>query len=318
MRIFDSAATHYLLPYPALAEELRAVLSDKRAGVAVAPQRLVLPLGADGVLLAMPATDGEIAITKLVTVHPHNAAHGLPSIHGEVIVMDVRTGERLMFLDGQAVTARRTAALSLLAAQLIASAEVKKGPLLIVGAGTQGEAHLWAFGEWLPTCDVMIYSRTFDNAAALAHRARIGGINAQAIGTINDVLPTCGIVVTATTSRHPLFADRVRNDALVIAVGAYAHDMAELPAELVRRSRLFVDTLEGARAEAGDLIQAGVDWATVTPLEDIAGTPAAGERDARAADEQIAHFTSPVIFKSVGHALWDLAAARMARRRALS
>jgi ornithine cyclodeaminase len=74
--------------------------------------------------------------------------------------------------------------------------------------------------------------------------------------------------------------------------------MAELPPELVRRSRLFVDTLDGAQAEAGDLIQAGVDWGRVTPLE-------------QALDMERPE-SGPVIFKSVGHALWDLAAARLA------
>jgi 1-piperideine-2-carboxylate/1-pyrroline-2-carboxylate reductase [NAD(P)H] len=84
----------------------------------------------------------------------------------------------------------------------------------------------------------------------------------------------------------------------VAAVGAYRPEMAELPPQLVRRARLFVDALEGARAEAGDLIQAGVDWARVTPLEDALNVP--GDQG------------KPVVFKSVGHALWDLAAARLA------
>jgi ornithine cyclodeaminase len=304
VRIFDWTTTHQLLPYLELADELRAVLRDKRAGIAIAPQRLALPLGDDGVLLAMPAADRDVAITKLVTVHPHNAARGLPSIHGEVIVMDAHTGERLLLLDGRAVTARRTAALSLLAAQMLASEEAKRGPLLIIGAGVQGRAHLEAFGQWLPTCDVFVYSRTFDDAETLAHEARMHSINAQAIGSINDVLPTCGIIVTATTSRRPVLNDRVRKDALIVAVGAYSHEMAELPASLVRCAQVFVDTLEGARAEAGDLIQADVDWSHVTPLEAI-----------QTAEPPTAAPGSPVVFKSVGHALWDLAAARLAARK---
>ena len=304
MRIFDWTTTHQLLPYLELASELRAVLSDKRAGIAVAPQRLALTLGDDGVLLAMPAADRDIAITKLVTVHPRNAARGLPSIHGEVMVMNAHTGERLLLLDGRAVTARRTAALSLLAAQMLAGKEAKRGPLLIIGAGVQGRAHLEAFAQWLPTSDAFVFSRTFDDAEALAHEARMQGINAQAIGIVSDVLPTCGIIVTATTSRQPVLDDRVREDALIVAVGAYSHEMAELPASLVRRAQVFVDTLEGARAEAGDLIQADVDWSRVTPLEAV-----------QTAEPWPAVSGSPTVFKSVGHALWDLAAARLAVRK---
>lgn len=305
MRIFDFAATHQLLPYPELADALRAVLRDKHAGIATAPQRLALPIGDGGVLFVMPAADRNIAITKLVTVHPQNALHGLPSIHGEVVVMNARTGERLMILDGQALTARRTAALSLLAAQTLASDETKRGPLLIVGAGAQGRAHLEALGQWLMTSDVFIFSRAFDDAEALAHHGRMLGINAQAIGTIHDMLPACGIIVTATTSRQPVLEDRVRDDALVIAVGAYSPAMAELPASLVRRARVFVDTIEGARAEAGDLIQADVDWSRVIPLEAVVAEP----RSTVAVDVPP---SGPVVFKSVGHALWDLAAARLA------
>jgi 1-piperideine-2-carboxylate/1-pyrroline-2-carboxylate reductase [NAD(P)H] len=298
MHIANWDATQALLPYVELANELSSVIRDAQA---VAPPRLIMPLSADGALLAMPATDGTLAITKLVTVHPHNRARGLPSVQGEVIVMDARTGQRLALLDGQAVTARRTAALSLLAAQHLASPQAQRGPLLIMGAGVQGKAHLEAFTQWLPRCDVFICARTFDSAEALAHAARQQGVNAQAVGTAADILPACGLIITATTSRQPLFDDRVHDDVFIAAVGAYTPQMAELPADLVRRASLFVDTLEGAQSEAGDLIQAGVDWSQVTPLSAVlAGAKPTPGR--------------PVIFKSVGHALWDLAAARLAIR----
>ena len=92
--------------------------------------------------------------------------------------------------------------------------------------------------------------------------------------------------------------EQVRSDAFIAAVGAFRPDMAELPPALVRSAKLYVDTLEGAKTGAGDIIQAGVDWASVTALEDALDTsPPVG---------------GPVIFKSVGHALWDLAAARLA------
>jgi ornithine cyclodeaminase len=253
----------------------------------------------------MPATDGDIAITKLVTVHRHNAALGLPSIQGEVAVMDARTGKRLMLLDGKAVTARRTAALSLLAAQTLASDDAKHGPLLIIGAGAQSKAHLEAFAAGFPAMDVFIASRTFDAAHTLAQIGPALGVNAQAIGNVGDVLPVCGLIVTATTSATPVLPDRVRDGAFVAAVGAYQASMAELLPELVRRSRVFVDTLEGARHEAGDLIQASVDWASVTALEDFVADGVGARRAAP---------LKPVIFKSVGHALWDLAAARLAVR----
>lgn len=305
MRTFDFNATQRLLPFAELAEEIVAVLHDKHAGKVIAPQRLTMPLPEEGVLLAMPATDDRIAITKLVTVHAHNAALKLPSIHGEVIVMNASTGQRLMILDGKAATARRTAAASLLAANLLAPAEAKAGPLLIVGAGAQGRAHLSAFAEAFPHVDAFIYSSRFDDARALAKLGPSLGIRAQAVGAVDEVLPICGLVVTTTTSATPVIADRVRPGAFIAAVGAYLPSMAEIPPELVRRARVFVDTLEGAQHEAGDLIQADVDWARVTGLEEVVLD--IGTRHNTMSD-------APTIFKSVGHAMWDLAAARLAAR----
>lgn len=308
MHTLDHDATHAMLPYGELAAEVRAVLRDKRAGLIAAPARIALPLPGNGVLLAMPAADPRIAITKLVSVHPHNVERGLPSIHGEVIVMNAQTGERLMQLDGRAVTARRTAAVSLVAAQALAKDDVMRGPLLIVGAGVQARAHAEAFCAWQPALDVLICSRNFDKAEALAHDLhRKSNINAQAIGSIDDVLPVCSLIVTATTSAAPVLHGRVRDDALIVAVGAYSRKMAEVPAHIVQRCAIFVDTREGAQAEAGDLIQANVDWAKVVELEDVVEKGLEGSERFERSDPY-----SPVLFKSVGNAMWDLAAARLA------
>jgi ornithine cyclodeaminase len=167
-----------------------------------------------------------------------------------------------------------------------------------VGAGVQAQAHLDAFAEVLGIRQVFITARTFAHAEALATWARNRGIEAEAVARPDAVLDRVRLIVTATTSSLPVLPDDVPEGAFIAAVGAYTPAMAELPASLVRRARLFVDTLEGAKAEAGDLLQAGVDWTTVTPLEAVTALerPAAGT----------------IIFKSVGHALWDLAAARAA------
>lgn len=309
MHIYDADATHALLPYDLLAEEVRAILRDKRSGTAYAPQRLGMPLAEGGILLAMPAADDHIAITKLVTVHPRNGQRSLPSIHGEVVVMRANSGERLAILDGKAVTARRTAAVSLLAAKTLASA-AKHGPILIIGAGTQGRAHLEAFGQWLPHAEVFIASRTPAPSEVLAAHGRALGLRAQALAMadMDATVPRCGLLITGTTSTVPLFADHVRDGAMVIAVGAYSHSMCELPHALVRRAAVFVDTLEGAQHEAGDLSQAGIDWATVTALEDVVEGQPTPRPSLEGRGDKVA------VFKSVGHALWDLAAARLAVR----
>jgi ornithine cyclodeaminase len=251
----------------------------------------------------MPATDEALAITKLVTIHTENGEHGLPVVQADVLAMEAGTGRRLLTLDGNVVTARRTAALSLLAARLLSP--VQSGPLLIVGAGTQGCSHLEAFVEGLGVRDVYICSRTRERAERLADYARTltGDVDARVVEDVSRVIDRVKLVVTATTSSVPVLPAHapLANDAFVAAVGAYTPQMAELPPDLVLRSHLFVDTVEGVRSDGGDFIQAGVDWARVTPLEDALDRPKSGG--------------GPVVFKSVGHALWDLAAAKLAVSR---
>jgi ornithine cyclodeaminase len=146
--------------------------------------------------------------------------------------------------------------------------------------------------------EVFITSRTPAHAADLAATAQAAGVVATVVTQPEEVLPRVPLIVTATSSAAPILPPGVRADAFIAAIGAYQPDRAELPPALVQRARLFVDTLEGAQAEAGDLLLAGVDWRDVTALEVALTRP----RPA----------TGPVVFKSVGHALWDLAAARLA------
>ena len=128
-------ATALALPYPRLARAIAELLLDPQVRV---PPRLVQPLPGGGSLFVMPATDARVAITKLITFVADNAGRGLPAIQGDVVVFDAVNGRRTALLDGPTVTARRTAAVTLLAAQHLAPRT--DGPLLIVGAGVQGRA----------------------------------------------------------------------------------------------------------------------------------------------------------------------------------
>ena len=302
MRVLTPEETAARLPYGELADAIREVaLSAADAPEEThAPSRLTLPLPNGAFLLAMPAADIDVAITKLVTVHPENAERGLPTIQGEVVVMESETGSRLGLLDGATVTARRTAALSLLAARTLAPDP--GGDLLIVGAGTQARAHLEAFREDLGTRRVSIASRTRANAESLAEHAKRLGLEAQVIDDPREALADASLVVTATTSTEPVLPDEVPEDVFVAAVGAFRPGMAELPPGLLSRAKVVVDTMEGAKEEAGDLLSAhevgAFDWSDAIPLvEALRDVPDSG---------------GPVVFKSVGHALWDLAAARAA------
>ena len=301
MEILGAKGTADRLPYPELADTIREVALTGGSDDVQAPPRFALPLRKGGILLVMPASDRDIAITKLVTVHPKNPGRGLPTIQGEVVVMDATTGERLGLLEGGVVTARRTAALSMLAARELA--QRPDGPLLIVGAGTQGRAHLDAFRAGLGVSRAFIASRSQENAVSLAGHARSLGMEAEAVEGPGEVLDDVSLVVTATTSKEPVLPGKIPEGVFVAAVGAFEPEAAELPPALISStSQIFVDTMEGAKEEAGDLIQAkragAFAWENATELVEalrLSTRP-----------------TGMVVFKSVGHALWDLAAARTA------
>lgn len=320
--LLDAAQTAARLPYPELAVAIADMLGELRAGTAMAPPRLALPVGdvtaaspeGEGTLLVMPARNADLVMTKNITVHPGNPARGLANILGEVVVADAHTGVRLALLDGPTVTGRRTAAVSLLAAQRFAARP--DGELLIVGAGVQATTHLEAFAAGLPLRRVWLHSRTADKAHALAAHARGLGLEAEvlesAAGEIEAVLDRVSMVVTVTSSRTPVLPDLDagcwRDDHFIAAVGAFRPDMCELPPALCRGAaqagRLLADTLFGIEDEAGDLLQAGIDWAAVQPFETAI----------LAADAIRARTGSPLVFKSVGYALWDLAACALAVR----
>jgi 1-piperideine-2-carboxylate/1-pyrroline-2-carboxylate reductase [NAD(P)H] len=203
-------------------------------------------------------------------------------------------------LDGPTVTARRTAAVSLLAAQMLAPNP--RGPLLIVGAGVQGRAHLEAFAQGLPLKEVRVASRSDASARALVEHARALGLRASIAVTPDDPLAECPLVVTCTPAAGVVLRRTPRDDAFIAAVGAFTPAMVELDPGLCRHcaelGTVIVDTRD-ADHEAGDLLQAGLDVAAFATLGEVIADSAAWTR-------------GPILFKSCGWAGWDLAAARTA------
>jgi ornithine cyclodeaminase len=295
--VLDAHATAQLLPYPELVEQLRAVLADDTVQV---PQRAVHVLPGGGALFLMPAFDARTAITKLITYTPANAGTARPAIQGDVAVFDVPTGERRLLLHGPAVTARRTAAVSLLAAQLLAPN--RAGPLLVVGAGVQGRAHVEAFAQGLGVKQVLVASRSAASAEALAAHARGLGLDARVTADPDAALKDCPLVVTGTPARAIALSALPRNDAFIAAVGAYTPRMAELAPALclhcAAHGVVAVDTPDAVH-EAGDLLQASMDVAALPTLRELLSAASRPKR-------------GPVLFKSCGWGGWDLAAARCA------
>ena len=292
--VCDQARTAALLDYPDLIDELARVAAEREAGGITSPDRMVVPLGEGGVLLSMPAAAADIGIHKLVNVQPANSGTGLPTIHGIVTVCDAATGRPLCLLDGPEVTGRRTAAVSLLAMRALL--DQAPADVLLIGTGTQARHHVHALRAVYPQCRIHVRGR--DAAATAAFCAAQAA--AQVLPCAQGVPEAARVVIALTTSRQPVYDEPARADRLLIGVGAFRPDMAELGPVTLAGSALYADDPSGAQHEAGDLLRAGVDWAQVRSLVALLQQPH--------------DLARPAVFKSVGSAAWDLAAARVALR----
>ena len=299
MQILDAEHTARALPYAQLVPAVAQAARERAQQQIRAPERLVVPMAEGGVLLAMPAVAYDLSVTKLVTVHPRNAAHGLPAIQGEMVVIDTATGRRLALLDGPTVTARRTAAVTLLGIQTLAAQ--KPASALLIGTGVQAAAHADALVEHLGIAQFWVAGRSLAAAQSFcaALKMRYPRAHAVAVDGLEHALPITDLVLALTTSRTPVIPAHIAAHTLAIGVGAFKPDMAEFPPALLRSRQIVVDDLGGARHEAGDLLQAGVDWAQVRDLASVVAVP-------------LPPSALAPVFKTVGQAAWDLAAARVA------
>ena len=321
----NAADTAALIPFPALVDALRLAVAQAAQGVIDCPARQVVPLAGGGVILSMVATAPDIAVHKLITVVPGNSARGLPTIAGQVSVLDAGTGAVVLTLDGATVTGRRTAALSMLGIATLLGRAPRH--VLLVGTGTQTLNHARALAVMYPQAAISIGGRTGASAgrfiaehlhtghqhaephAGLPHTGGAGAarrpispgaaVRPPASADLTALADDVDVVITGTTSKQPVYWHPARPGRLIIAVGAFKPDAAEIAPATVLGSRIYVDDPEGARHEAGDLLQAGADWSQVQGIaQALGGAPMAD--------------TEPVLFKTVGCAAWDLAAARVA------
>lgn len=295
LRPFDARETAALLAFPALVEAIAEAAIAHEDGRIHSPDRQVLPLGEGGVLLSMPATAADIAVHKLVSVLPGNAAKGLPTIHGLVTVCDAATGRPLCVLDGPEVTGRRTAAVSLLAIERL----LPRPPtdVLLIGTGTQAVFHVAALQALYPECRVWVQGRDASRVQRFCAEQSLVHAAIQPCLRPEDA-QRCQVVITLTTALEPVFDDAPRAGRLVIGVGAFKPTMAEIGARTLAGSVIHADDASGARHEAGDLLRASVDWHRVASLGHLLRHPP--------------DLAQPQVFKSVGSAAWDLAAGRVA------
>jgi ornithine cyclodeaminase len=309
MRFVGGAEIDRLLDYPSLVEALRAAF---RGGITV-PLRHHHPIkrpGADATVILMPAwheADGFLGV-KIVSVFPENSAKGKPSVMGTYLLLAGDSGEPLAAFDGVALTLWRTAAASALAATWLAREDART--LVMIGAGALAPRLIAAHAAVRPIENVLIWNRTAAKAEALADALDRPGLSVDASEDIAGAVGEADIVSAATMSREPLIrGEWLKPGTHVDLVGAYLPTMREADDAAVRRATVYVDTRAGALHEAGDIVQpvaAGIlADEQIADLFDLAGGRAAGRRS----PDEI------TLFKSVGTAIEDLAAAVLVYRR---
>jgi alanine dehydrogenase len=249
--------------------------------------------------------------TKLVSVFHSNAALGLPSHLATIVLLDPETGALQAVMDGRYITEARTAAVSAASAKHLARPDARV--LAVLGSGVQARSHIDALTRVRPFEEVRVWGRDPGRVAALFDELPPGRpIRMVAAASAHEAAHGADVIALVTASREPVLTRAsVRDGAHICAVGACRPDQREMDTALVRDARVFVDSRVGALAEAGDLVipirEGAIDASHIAgELGDDFGARTPGRRSAG----------EITIFKSLGMAVEDVAAARLAFERA--
>lgn len=261
--------------------------------------------GPGGTVLLMPAwTPGRHLGIKTVTIFPGNGAHGLPGLHSLYTLFDARTGVPIAQLDGNEITSRRTAATAALAASFLAREDA--ATLLVLGSGRVAQRLPEAMRCVRPIERVEVWNHRAEGAAALARQWREQGLAAQAVTDLAAAVARADIVSCATLATATLVQGRwLREGTHLDLIGSFTPQMRESDGECFARSRVWVDT-EEALIKSGDVLGAVAEGAfDVARVQGTLAQLCRGERPGRGTRDEI------TLFKAVGNALADLAAAEL-------
>jgi len=261
-------------------------------------------VGEDSTLLLMPAWNpSKEAGVKIVTVSPKNGQFDLPSIQGTYIYLDAISGGIKAILEAKNLTAKRTAAASALASTFLSRED--SSSLLMIGTGALSVNLIKAHASVRPIRQVYVWGRSFEKAVAICEELKDESYTIQPIQKIEDAITQVDIVSSATLSKTPMvLGELLKEGQHIDLVGAYKKDMREADDETIQKSSVFVDTYQGGLKESGDIViplKNGVikESDVKADLFELCAELKQGRQN----DNEI------TVFKSVGHALEDLAAA---------
>lgn len=305
MKIFDAAATAAALPFDRLVPALRALFAT---GCEVPPRHVhevPVPGGEPFTSLVMPAwIPGRWYGIKTINIAPGNARRNLPGLHASYTLFDGATGVPRAVIDGDVITHRRTAAASALAAGWLAREDARH--LLVVGAGQIARLLPHAYRAVRPLEQVSVWARDAAKAEALAAQWRSEGLPARAAGDLRAACGEADIVSCATLATEPVVQGAwLRPGTHLDLIGSFTPAMREADDACFAGASLYLDTEEGLK-KSGELL--GPMARAVFGPQDVRGTLATlsrGEARGRSAAGE------RTVFKSVGNALEDLAAAML-------
>lgn len=291
----DEDDVRAVLTYEELIPAVRQALMDYSAGRVQQPVRLVMPVAAGpGWFALMPAVYGELMGAKLVTFFPGNAAHRKHTHHAMIQLFRSDTGEPLAVMDGRLITEMRTAAVSAVAVEHLAPPDAKV--LAILGSGVQARSHLRALSLVRSFQEIRVWSRSQDHARTFA-----GEVGASVFASPEQAVREADVVLTLTSAAEPiLFGRWLKPDTLVCAIGAVTPERRELDTEAMRGA-VVVESREAAMREPGDILLARAQISA--EIGELLNGATLEAQDA------------PVVFKSVGIAIEDIAAARLVYKK---
>lgn len=313
MRVVSAAEIDAALTFPSLISALREAFSSE----IVVPVRHHHAIEREGhataTHLLMPAwtklRDNNFLGTKIVNVFPDNGRKGLPSIHGTYLLMSGETGETLAAMDGTRLTAWRTAAASALAASYVAREDTSR--MLMVGAGALAPFLIRAHASVRPIRHVTLWNHNRSKAEALVKGLGDTGLELAIADTLEAAVLQADIISCATLSGQPLVKGIwLKPGAHLDLVGAYNPAMRESDDDCLRRAQIYVDTRGGALKEGGDIVQPMADG--VITKADVRGDLFDLCRGSVRPERKPGDIT---LFKSVGTAIEDLAAAMLVWRQ---
>jgi ornithine cyclodeaminase/alanine dehydrogenase-like protein (mu-crystallin family) len=294
MLILNEAQVRGLLRLEELIPVVEQALIDFSAGAVQQPVRSVLPVPShNGLWALMPAVYDDVMGVKLVTLYEENATRGIPTHQASIQLFSSKTGEPLAAMDGRLITELRTAAVSAVATRLLAKPDARV--LAILGSGVQAGSHVQALRMVRQFDEVRVWSRSPEHAQRFAQE-----VGARAT-TREDAIRGADVVVAVSTTRNPLVLGEWLNaDAYVNAVGSVGLNQRELD-DAAMNAVVVVESAESALRESGDIVHSGV------PIFAELGELLAHKRPLP---------EGRIVFKSLGIAATDIAAARMVYQRA--